>query len=389
MNRKLPIFSLEFISFVENFAKSHGLDIDRRPTVIALSGGIDSVSLLKVMSLLFERGKIAFKPRVIFIDHQTRSHIEREKEAMIRYCHSLDIDISISKVSFEHSRNFEKNARDARYKLFKSELKNNELLLLGHHLGDSLEWSLMQTLKSSSLKSSLGIPVINGVIRRPFLCVSKNHIIRFAKEMGLKWFEDPTNSDVNFERNLIRKHLKELEKTYPKLYAHHATRSASLAKKFGLHVKERSNKKAIKGPYLSREWGYIYIHDENDNSFSFDQRCEDCLQLIFKGSKSSRGKIRQQYQKLKDLIRDYKVAELNFSGGVRFLHFQEISLILRAQENIKLYSKASHIPEPVPFYVHVKRKNGLKNPSFLACSEHDGDLNYFYRYPDAQVKYWV
>ena len=97
----------------------------------------------------------------------------------------------------------------------------------------------------------------------------------------------------------------------------------------------------------------------------------------------------QQYQKLKDLIRDYKVAELNFSGGVRFLHLQEISLILRAQENIKLYSKASHIPEPVPFYVHVKRKNGLKNPSFLACSEHDGDLNYFYRYPDAQVKYWL
>jgi hypothetical protein len=53
---------------------------------------------------------------------------------------------------------------------------------------------------------------------RPFLCVSKNQILKLASSQQIPFREDPTNQSLKFQRNLLRKELiPPIKKNFPSL----------------------------------------------------------------------------------------------------------------------------------------------------------------------------
>ena len=57
-----------------------------------------------------------------------------------------------------------------------------------------------------------------GFMARPLLNVSKQNILAYAEIHGLKWVEDPSNQQINFDRNLLRHEiLPRLKQRWPSL----------------------------------------------------------------------------------------------------------------------------------------------------------------------------
>ena len=206
---------------LRKFSQDHNLFSKESEIIISFSAGADSVMLLLFFSWLKKRGEIKNFSLVHF-NHQTRQG-ENEIEALsaIRYANEAGVKLKIVELNlFQGKANFEARARELRYRyLLNLSKKNGSLVALGHHLDDSFEWSLMQLLKVSSLRKTLGIPLKRGPYIRPLLSLTKDHILSFLKKRNILYYDDSSNSDDSFERNWIRHHIvTPLKRRYPSLY---------------------------------------------------------------------------------------------------------------------------------------------------------------------------
>lgn len=397
---RLPVHSYKFCQFIGKFIEKVSLELPNRHVVVGLSGGVDSVALAQFSFLLLESGAIK-SLEFIHIDHGTRPEIAFEKSYLKKWSsllgvkfisYSVELDLTMS--------NFEAVARKVRYKIFAKHLntkkinRNEALLLLGHHLDDSFEWHLMQSFKSSSLETGLGIPLlskINGIrVFRPFLCVSKDQILRFAKEQQLIWFEDSSNRDLSYERNYIRNMIKEnIAPRYPQYLKHYVYKSNLLARKLGVSAFDSwTPKKAgqtIEKVY-KRPWGHILRCS--------DHLGEDVLPYIFKNSKTSRGKVASQFEKLREGFVSKKQGPYSFSGGVHVYIFGPY-LIITSYKNINLLNNGSQIPDPVPFFSKSSKKLTLKKPISLFSRQMNGLLDekvhftFSWRSPHGKVLFFI
>eukprot|EP01130_Rhizamoeba_saxonica_P013527 TRINITY_DN5782_c0_g1_i1.p1 TRINITY_DN5782_c0_g1~~TRINITY_DN5782_c0_g1_i1.p1 ORF type:complete len:314 (-),score=50.12 TRINITY_DN5782_c0_g1_i1:28-969(-) len=83
------------------------------------------------------------------------------------------------------------------------------MVLLGHNLDDTLEGFCMRISHLSGIigLSSTGLHVYNDGLNiiRPLLSFSKGRIVETCKYRGIKWWEDPTNDQEIYARNVVRK----------------------------------------------------------------------------------------------------------------------------------------------------------------------------------------
>ena len=81
---------------------------------------------------------------------------------------------------------------------------NIEHILTAHHLNDSLEGFLINISRGSGLDGLIGIPELNGKIKRPLIEFQKKDILEFATNKKLTWREDSSNKSNSYLRNKIR-----------------------------------------------------------------------------------------------------------------------------------------------------------------------------------------
>lgn len=350
-------YTHRFLNHLWAFCVKHKL-INSRDVVIALSGGVDSMVLLWCMNEFFKIGLINKKPRAIMIDHGTRVEIENEVKEVKKFCQNLEINISIYKISnlSLHTSNFENTARDFRYEKLLKAISENEVILFAHHLDDCFEWSLMQKLKSSNLKSQLGMPLKRGVIRRPFFCVSKDQILKLAKIESIPYFDDASNEDIRFERNFVRKILVEKIKTrYPKYLKHYV---ASQNQLLSLVNEKRLQTNDTQSFSLhQRSWGKI-LRFENNKLQNQKINIDSLRDIILSCSEVGRGQIHKQLENLwQNLCVKNKANTITgpyqFSGGVHVFHIKGYLLIVRKGQKPYLY--ISQIPELIPFITRLKK----------------------------------
>jgi tRNA(Ile)-lysidine synthase len=107
---------------------------------------------------------------------------------------------------------------------------------LAHHQNDQAETVLLQLLRGAGVAGLSGMPnsrVLSSkegeiTLWRPLLNQSKKELEAYAKEHKLKWIEDPSNRDMKYRRNAIRKTIiPTLEKIQPEAMINLA-RSAGL-----------------------------------------------------------------------------------------------------------------------------------------------------------------
>jgi len=175
--------------------------------VVALSGGIDSSTLLHLCAQL--RLQHDFPLSAIHINHQLQPESDGWAERCDELCKMWQIPAVVEKVMVEKSgHGLESDARAARYQLFEQSLQPGDILLQGHHADDQAETVIMRLMRGSGVRGLAAIPAQRplgqGRVVRPLLGCSRQQIIDYAVQHNLSWIEDPSNRDLTIERNLIR-----------------------------------------------------------------------------------------------------------------------------------------------------------------------------------------
>ena len=212
---KKPLIKKAFKDFSDNLKS---LDLKNKKIIIAVSGGVDSLTLLffaKCLSLI-ENTKLY----PIIVDHKIRSESTNEaKDLKKKIKNSYFIDCKIlSKNKIKITKNIQSQARELRYNLILDECKKKEIeyIFLGHHRDDLEENFFIRFLRGSGLK---GLVSLNNVISdyknikliRPMLNFTKKKLYLINKQTFNYSIEDPTNFDDKFLRTRIRKLLLNLK----------------------------------------------------------------------------------------------------------------------------------------------------------------------------------
>ncbi len=175
---------------------------------IAYSGGVDSHVMLALMAQLRDE-KRKFHLRAIHVDHCLQTQSVHWAAHARKICASLNVPIEVRQCTVaQGSSGPEAAARRARYEQFAQVLQPGEHLLLAQHAEDQAETFLLQALRGSGPDGLSGIPkkrvFAQGVLARPFLECSQESLLSIAGELDLDWVEDPSNQQLQFDRNFLR-----------------------------------------------------------------------------------------------------------------------------------------------------------------------------------------
>jgi tRNA(Ile)-lysidine synthase len=245
----------------EAIEKNHLLEQGEK-VVVAVSGGSDSVALLKVLEMLSDEYRLSLI--VAHINHGLRENAAFEEQfvrgitadmRVVFECKSLDIT-SLRKGT---GKCIEEISREVRYD-FLNDVANKhgaQKIALGHNSNDQTETVLMNFLRGSGPTGLKGmLPARDSVYIRPLLCVTRNEIISFLEFHGLPFVTDASNTDPAYLRNRIRHSLiPELKARYnPKL-------EESMKSMAEIMRVEDDYMKGVTGKILS-EWGTAAAHGE-------------------------------------------------------------------------------------------------------------------------------
>jgi tRNA(Ile)-lysidine synthase len=78
------------------------------------------------------------------------------------------------------------------------------LVLTAHHADDQAETVLFRALRGTGIRGLAGIPELRGPYWRPLLGFHREELETYARAVGLRWRDDPSNRDVRFARNELR-----------------------------------------------------------------------------------------------------------------------------------------------------------------------------------------
>lgn len=286
--------------------------------VVAVSGGRDSMALLWFAHCLRIEGKIG-PIRAVFVHHHTRDGQDEDLKLVEHFCLRENIPFSVLHAQgLIGSTNFEDRARKIRRTLLLGGLSQGELLWMGHHLNDSYEWAIMQRNRSSRIRTTLGIPVRNGRIIRPFLCVSRDQIKNVVEFEGIPFREDPTNLDLRFDRNFVRHMIvKNIAKRFPKYLKHYASISNMAAQNMNSNILSKSSLTDV----YSYEDGAVLIGQKFDLA--------QIQELMHAYSSADRGELVGPIGRMLDAIRNGKKGPFQFSGGLEAYHTHNLLSIYR------------------------------------------------------------
>jgi tRNA(Ile)-lysidine synthase len=200
--------------------------------VVGLSGGLDSMVLLHALASLPEARARGL--RALHVHHGL--HVDAD--AWMRHCETAcaALQVPLRSVRVDVTRDsgagLEAAARHARHAAFAAELGDGEVLVLAHHRDDQAETFLLRALRGSGADGMGAMRAwrrfFRGWLWRPLLDQSRAQLQAHAQAHDLRWIEDPSNADVNFDRNFLRRHvLPLLRERWPHVDAAFA-RSAGL-----------------------------------------------------------------------------------------------------------------------------------------------------------------
>ena len=193
----LNVVDRAFVSLTESHKKIKSM-------TVALSGGVDSVVLLHLLHSLQKKHR--FILNAIHVHHGLSQHADKWVKFCEKLCRDLSVplDVHYVKLPQKKSLGIEGEARQLRYeKLLQSK---SDLIVLAHHADDQAETFLLQLIRGAGVKGLSSMAHFDDARRlwRPLLNTSRIDIESYAKQHKLKWIEDESNQNIDFDRNFIR-----------------------------------------------------------------------------------------------------------------------------------------------------------------------------------------
>ncbi len=188
----------------------------------AVSGGPDSVCLLRLLCLLREEGFISLE--AAHLNHGIRGAQADEDQAFVEeLCRALDVGLTVGfapvpALAAQNGRGIETQARESRRAFLLETLENGggDVIATAHHAQDQAETVLMHLLRGAGLKGAGGMAAREGRFCRPLLETTKAQILAYLREQGQAYRMDATNACPDTPRNALRLQvLPQLRRIYP------------------------------------------------------------------------------------------------------------------------------------------------------------------------------
>ena len=174
--------------------------------LVALSGGADSVALLRVLLVLGYHCEAA---HCNF--HLRGEESDRDERFVNELCKGLGVTLHVTHFdtvayASRHHVSIEMAAREMRYDWFEQLRKERGMAVIAvaHHRDDSVETFLLNLIRGAGINGLKGISPHNGCIVRPLLEVSRQDILDYLRCLRQGYVTDSTNLQDEYMRNKIR-----------------------------------------------------------------------------------------------------------------------------------------------------------------------------------------
>lgn len=187
----------------------HLPQLKQATTLLAVSGGVDSV----VMTRLFSLARLPFA--VAHCNFQLRGNASDEDEHFVREL-SDELGVAYHTIRFETERlaqekgvSIQMIARELRYDWLETVRRAHsyQYIATAHHLNDAIETSLLNQIRGTGIRGLTGIELLRGYLVRPLLYFTRTEIEGFLTDHGWQIREDSSNSKDEYYRNRIRHHV--------------------------------------------------------------------------------------------------------------------------------------------------------------------------------------
>ncbi|MBR2190342.1 MAG: tRNA lysidine(34) synthetase TilS, partial [Eubacterium sp.] len=204
---------------VLEFIRKNKLVKKGNSVVLGVSGGADSICMLKLLSDLQKRLGISLY--VLHINHMIRGEEADQDAAFVKkICTKFKvphrvINVDVPALAEREGLSEEEAGRYVRYDEFSKyayEVGATKIAV-AHNSNDNAETVLMNLARGTGIKGLGGIPPkremedANGnvvEVIRPILCLSRKEIEYYLKENEIEYRNDSTNDSTDYTRNKIR-----------------------------------------------------------------------------------------------------------------------------------------------------------------------------------------
>jgi tRNA(Ile)-lysidine synthase len=185
---------------------------------VAVSGGADSVALLRIMLEL--RPELGIVLSVVHFNHLLRGEeadADEQFVTQLAHRHKLELFSGTGDVAAHarsHHLSTEAAARQLRYQYFRLLFEENKLnrIATGHTLDDQAETVLLRVVRGAGTRGLAGIypqllVIVDGSqfsVVRPLLKTRRKLLEGYLGEIGQDWREDSSNRDLRHARNRVR-----------------------------------------------------------------------------------------------------------------------------------------------------------------------------------------
>lgn len=192
---------------VKAFINKHQLIRANDELVLGVSGGADSMMLAYYFFLHQKEYQITLK--VAHIHHGLREAASLDAQLVEDFCVSRQIsfyrhDCDVRSLAKAKKISEEEAGREERYNFFISLLNPNGKIVTAHHMNDQAETMMMRFFRGTDIKGLAGIKPQRDRIIRPLLCLTREEIEAYCKEMQIPYRDDETNFKTIYTRNKLR-----------------------------------------------------------------------------------------------------------------------------------------------------------------------------------------
>lgn len=329
--------------------------------VVGLSGGMDSMALLDVLTL---SGYRCIAAHCNF--HLRGEESDSDARFVKKWCKENDveftsIDFDTRQYAADKKISIEMAARELRYSWFEivREEYAAEAIAVAHHRDDLAETVLLNLIRGTGIRGLTGISPKNGHVVRPMLSVSRSEIETYMKERDIPYVTDSTNADDTFVRNSLRLNIiPMLEKLNPSVKEAIYRTSQNLSEAVKIYekaiesdTKEIFNDNSIDIEKLKQTASPATVLFEILTPFGFNP---SVIEDISENLDATPGKVFNsgQYRLIKDR------------------HFLLLSSLPHENNDIQEYAISNTLEEMTdPIHLKISKydyiPDVLKNPSFL------------------------
>ena len=194
---------------VSDFIAQHQLLAPNAQVLVALSGGADSVALLRILL------RLGYRCHAVHCNFHLRGEeSNRDERFVVSLCESLGVPCEVvhfdtQAYAAEQRVSIEMAARELRYREFERirQAKALGAIVVAHHQDDAVETLLLNLIRGAGINGLTGMRRKNGYVVRPLLCLTRSEVIDYLDCLEQSYVTDSTNLTDEYARNKVRLQL--------------------------------------------------------------------------------------------------------------------------------------------------------------------------------------